>query len=111
MAAIALWAQALHELTKLYFLRHDVIPQEQDLFYSTVEAHLKAHPSTSGIHNWLCTHHPLVVLSMKEVICRTLQGVRSIATYDPTAPPLTVAATQLVSMPPRVPSAPPRHGK
>jgi hypothetical protein len=71
-----------------------------------MKAHLKAHPSTLGIRNWLSTHHPLIVLTMKEVICCALQGIRSIATYYLLAPSLSAAATQLVSMPSNVPSSP-----
>jgi hypothetical protein len=100
MAAIALQVQTLCELTQLYSLSYEVIPWEQDLFYSTVEAHLKAHPSTSCIHNWLSTDCPLVVSSVKEVICCTLQGVHYLATYYAPAPPSTVAVTQSLSMSP-----------
>jgi hypothetical protein len=89
-----------------YAIRRDVIRREQDLFYSTIEAHLEAHPSTMGIHNWLSIHCPTIVSSVKEVICRALQGVRSIARYYPPVPPSNVPAAQSVFMPPRVPLAP-----
>jgi hypothetical protein len=107
MVALALCAQALQELTQLDTLQYNVILLEQDLFYPTVEAHIAAHPSTTGIRNWLSTHHLTVVSSMKEVIRRALQGVQSIATYFPRHTTLTSPAEHSGTTPPRVPPAPP----
>ena len=72
-------------------LRDDTLPRDQDLFYSTVKAHMPAHPSTSVLRNWLSTNRILITSSVKEASRRAVKGIRSIHTYfTPVPAPLPV---------------------
>jgi hypothetical protein len=106
-AAVALWSQALPELTQLYSFCHDIIPQDQDLLYPTVEVHLVAHTFTSVLRNWLSTNRTLIVSSAKEAARHALRGFRSLTTYYQPANPTIAAMAPPVSRILRVPVAPP----
>ena len=55
----ALVAQAQRETKAVYTLRQSVQPIDQRLFYSSLEAHFQAEPTSKGLRQWLNTwgHH------------------------------------------------------
>ena len=77
--AIALHDQAIRELELLYSHRHLVLPRDRKFYYDDLDNH-KSKP-TSTIRQWINTHQPLILKSVKDAKKRSLQNVQSLKTY------------------------------
>ena len=72
--AIAFHDQAVHELELLYGHRPLVLPRDRKFYYDDLNDH-KSKP-TSTIRQWVNTHQPLILKSVKEAKKRSLQSVK-----------------------------------
>jgi hypothetical protein len=72
---------ALAELAEIYTNRNNLLPQERELRYETMEEHIQRRGHLSTLQNWLNSHRELFQASIKEAQRRSIQGVRTITTY------------------------------
>ena len=77
--AVASKEQAERELEILYGYRHQVLPRDRKCFYDDLSDH-KSKP-TSTIRQWINTHQPLILKSVKDSKKRSLQNVLSLTQY------------------------------
>ena len=57
-------AQATRELEEVYALRDRVRSQDQDLFYTSVSAHLAIDTTSVAIRSWLLAWRPVIIHSV-----------------------------------------------
>ena len=51
---------AMKQTEELYSLRHEVLPRDRDLFYTSLEEHHQKEPTSKGLIQWLNTWEPVL---------------------------------------------------
>ena len=76
-----LLATATRETEALYDIRDDVLPRDQELYYTSLEAHCEQETTSRGMRQWLNTWKPVLLHSLKEGQRLGTQGMLSIRHY------------------------------
>jgi hypothetical protein len=77
----ALVTIAQQETTALYTLRHQVLPRDRELFYSSVETHFLKEPTSRGLQQWIYTWKPVILQSVKDSQRLNTARTRSIRSF------------------------------
>jgi hypothetical protein len=94
----ALIAIAQQETASLYTLRHQVLPRDRQLFYSTVAIHFEKETTSRGLRQWISTWKPVILQSVKDSARLNTSRTRSIRSY------FSQAISRLQTSPPLLPS-------
>ena len=70
---------AVRKLTRIYALRHQMLPSHTELLFPTLEEHLLL--STKTITNWITVHETLIDSGIKEATLKAITGTKSIRSY------------------------------
>lgn len=71
--------QVMRELTLLYSYRNQILHRDQSIFLETIEDHTQK--PTHSIRQWINTHQPLILKSVKDAKSQSIQHVRTISHY------------------------------
>ena len=71
----------IKELTALYEFRNQVCPSEMNLFYASVEEHVRQHPSTTTLESWIDTHKDAIKASSQQAMQMGIRRNRTLYDY------------------------------
>ena len=73
--------QAKRETEALYEIKNQVAPNNQELYYHSVEHHYEQEPTARGLRQWINTWKPVLLKSAQTAATKGINGIRSISTY------------------------------
>jgi hypothetical protein len=86
--------QTLHaELRELYHFRHQVCPNDRQIFHMSAEEHLRLHPTLNALEEWISTYKPAIMASVEQATRLGVAYNHTINQY-PTLNPIARASRQ-----------------